>query len=204
MTFVFQPLIILLMSFSNAKQECTPRYETVNLNLVNPTSSKLKSPVQVRYEIENDHLNVYFLVNSPVLHKKEIYGPKDYPFQFDVAEVFITADDVKAQKFSYFEFEVTPLGQVYDLRLDVVDGKRQGVDIEPVITQARYAQNEWSASFSIPLSRIGWNGDSSQLRGNFFTIIGKTPRTYWSAFLPQQPKANFHKPEFFQLLFNCK
>jgi hypothetical protein len=143
-------------------------------------------------------------VNSPVLHKKEVYDSVDYPFQYDVAEVFITVDDPSAAKFSYYEFEVTPLGQIYDLRLDVTNGKRAAVDIAPVLTQARASQDEWSASFSIPLVRIGWDGDASRLRGNFFTIIGKTPRTYWSAFLPQQETPNFHKPEFFQPLFSCK
>jgi hypothetical protein len=113
-------------------------------------------------------------------------------------------DDPYSKTFSYYEFEVTPLGQVYDLRLDVVNGKRVGVDIEPVVTQARFSATEWSATFLIPLARIGWTGDSGKLRGNFFTIIGKSPRTYWSAFLPQQEKANFHKPEFFQPLFDCQ
>lgn len=189
---------------NNSLALCTPKHDVVNLNLVNPASSPLSQPVQVRYELNNDLLEVSFQVNSSVLHKKDVYGPADYPFQYDVAEVFITVEDTSAARFSYFEFEVTPLGQIYDLRLDVVNGKRSGVDIEPVATQARYSDKEWSATFTIPLSRIGWNGDASKLRGNFFTIIGKTPRTYWSAFLPQQQKANFHKPEYFQPLFDCK
>jgi hypothetical protein len=204
MTFIFLQIIISFMNVSFAQTKCTPKHDFLNLNLVNPASSTQQSPVLVRYEIVGDALQVQFQVNSPVLHKKDVYGPDDYPFEFDVAEVFITVDDVSAKTFSYYEFEVTPLGQVYDLRLDVTDGKRKGVDIGPITTEARFSSNEWSASFLIPLSRIGSNGDLSKLRGNFFTIIGKNPRTYWSAFLPQQQKANFHKPEFFQPLFDCK
>jgi hypothetical protein len=204
MTFIFVPFMILFMNLSGAHTTCTPKYEALNLELVNPASSTLRQPVQVHYDVQNGNLEVSFQVNSPVLHKKEVYGPNDYPFEFDVVEVFITAEDTSASRFSYYEFEVTPLGQVYDLRLDVVDGKRTGVNIAPVETQARFSATEWSASFSIPLTRIGWNNDLSQIRGNFFTIIGKEPRTYWSAFLPPQQKANFHKPEFFQPLFDCK
>lgn len=192
------------MTSSQAQTHCVPAYESINLNLVHPKNSAFEHPVQVRYELADHHLNVWFEVQAPVLHKKEVYESGDYPFEFDVAEVFITTEDTRSSKFSYYEFEVTPLGQVYDLRLDVTNGKRVGVDIAPVITEAQFSDKNWSARFSIPLERIGWNGDASKLRGNFFTIIGKSPRTYWSAFLPQQDKANFHKPEFFRPLFNCK
>lgn len=202
MTFIFLQIILLFMNTSSAL--CTPKYEDLNLNLVHPATSPLSQPIKVEYAIVNDTLHVSFQVNSPVLHKKDVYDSNDYPFQYDVAEVFITVDDPKAKTFSYYEFEVTPLGQIYDLRLDVVNGKRTGVDIDPVVTQARASAKEWSATFEIPLARIGWNGDASKVRGNFFTIIGKSPRTYWSAFLPQQEKPNFHKPEFFQPLFDCK
>jgi hypothetical protein len=202
MTFILLQTILYFMNTSSAL--CTPKYQTLNLNLVHPATSSLAQPVQVRYAIVNQNLQVFFQVNSPVLHKKDVYNSNDYPFQYDVAEVFITADDTCSKTFSYYEFEVTPLGQVYDLRLDVVNGKRVGVDIEPVVTQARFSATAWSATFLIPLARIGWTGDSSKLRGNFFTIIGKSPRTYWSAFLPQQEKANFHKPEFFQPFFDCQ
>ncbi len=202
MTFIFLQTILIFMNFSSAL--CTPKHDALDLNLVHPASTQQSQPVQVRYAIVNNDLQVSFQVNSPVLHKKDVYDSNDYPFQYDVAEVFITVDDPSAAKFSYYEFEVTPLGQVYDLRLDVVNGKRAGVDIEPVVTSARASATEWSATFVIPMARIGWNGDVSRLRGNFFTIIGKSPRTYWSAFLPQQEKPNFHKPEFFQPLFDCK
>ena len=160
------------MNFSSAL--CTPKHDVLDLNLVHPASTQQSQPVQVRYAIVNNDLQVSFQVNSPVLHKKDVYDSNDYPFQYDVAEVFITVDDPSAAKFSYYEFEVTPLGQVYDLRLNVVNGKRAGVDIEPVVTSARASATEWSATFVIPMARIGWNGDVSRLRGNFFTIIGNT------------------------------
>lgn len=204
MTLLLFSIIFSLMNNSKAQTLCRPVYDSISLELVNPTSSSLKKPVQVHYELVNETLNIHFKVTSPVLHKKDVYDADDYPFQFDVAEIFITTEDTSAKKFSYYEFEVTPLGQVYDLRLDVIDGKRKGVDIEPILTAARFSDKDWSASFSLPLSRIGWNGDPTSLRGNFFTIIGKNPRTYWSAFLPPQNKANFHKPEFFRPLFECK
>lgn len=204
MTSLVFSIIFSLMNNSNAQTICRPTYESLSLQLVNPATSLLKNPVEVHYELVHDTLNIHFKVHSPVLHKKDVYQADDYPFEFDVAEVFITTEDTKAKKFSYYEFELTPLGQVYDLRLDVVDGKRKGVDIEPILTRARFSEKEWSASFSLPLHRIGWNGDPAKLRGNFFTIIGKSPRTYWSAFLPKQDKANFHKPEYFRPLFECK
>lgn len=204
MTSLLFSIIFYLMNNANAQPACRSIYDSITLKLVNPATSSLKNPVQVHYELVHDTLNIHFKVNAPVMHKKDVYGADDYPFEFDVAEVFITTEDTGAKKFSYYEFELTPLGQVYDLRLDMVDGKRKGVDIEPILTRARFSEKDWSASFSLPLSRIGWNGDPTTLRANFYTIIGKNPRTYWSAFLPQQEKANFHKPEYFQPLFECK
>lgn len=201
--FILQ-LIFILMTNSHASPTCVPTSDGLLLNLVNPAKTSFVNPVQTHWQLDQNILRVHFEVNAPVLHKKDVYGPNDYPFQYDVVEVFIAVNDPKEHKITYYEYEITPLNQVYNLRLDVVEGKRISTDLPKIDARAKVEGPRWSATLNIPLDSIGWNGDVSFLRGNFYAIIGKKPRTYWSAFLPPQTKANFHKPEFFQSLFDCQ
>lgn len=173
----------------------------MKLNLVNPEKSTLEKPVSARWALYQNKLRVDFDIQSPVLYKKDVYGIGDYPYMFDVVEVFIAVNDPKENQTTYYEYEITPLSQVYNLRLDVIGGKRQATDLPKIDAFAKVEDSHWTATFNIPLDQIGWNGDLRFLRGNFFAILDNNPRTYWSSFLPQQPLANFHKPEFFKPLF---
>lgn len=192
------------MTSSLQTQKYRPLFSSSTLHLVNPPQSSLKSPVTVDYRLDKTDLLVSFFVNTPVLYKKEVYTPGiDYPYEFDVVEVFLTFDDVAASCFSYFEYELTPLGQTYHLRLDVKEGTRLSEELPKIPTQASMTDRSWEAHFRIPLESFGQTMDLAKLKGNFYAILGETPRTYWSSFLPQQNKANFHKPEFFKNLFEC-
>jgi hypothetical protein len=51
----------------------------------------------------------------------------------------------------------------------------------------------------IPLKDLDWNGDPATIVGNAFAIIGTSgERRFYSAYLPQQQKPNFHQPSFFK------
>lgn len=178
-----------------------PLARSTTLNLVNPQESKMGTPIQTSWKLQQNNLLVEFYVNAPVLYKKDIYQAQDFPYMYDVAEVFIAVNDPKSDQITYYEYEITPLNQVYNLRLDVLNGKRHATDLPNIDAHAKVEASRWSASFNIPLDQIGWNGDVRFLRGNFYAILGNNPRTYWSAFLPQQQIADFHKPEFFKPLF---
>ncbi|MCC6138506.1 MAG: hypothetical protein IT287_07720 [Bdellovibrionaceae bacterium] len=201
-------LLTLLAIPVNAEQVCTKHKDGISeLHLVSPATSSLKDPVTVQWDVDQKNLLVHFDVNTSVQHEKKVFGPKDYPFMFDVVEIFIAVNDPKDKNFSYYEFEVTPNKQTFDVKIDVKDGKKKfteginvGVEVGVDVTQ-----KTWSASLSIPLENLGWKGDLSFLRGNFYAIIGKSPkRTFWSTFLPKQTKPNFHSPEHFKPLFECK
>lgn len=199
-TFLFFSLF-----FSSADdKKCVPLNEELTLLLVNPESSVDQDPVHVRYRLDQGDLVITFLISVPVKHKKDVYTEKDYPFQFDVSEVFLTFDDVTQKRFSYFEYEVTPLNQTYQVRVDVAEGVRTSVELPDILSMAQTTPNSWETRLRIPLTLLGSQVDLEHLKGNFFAIIGKNPRTYWSTFLPPQKKPNFHKPEYFQKLFDCQ
>lgn len=191
------------------KKTCFPSYDgKKELHLVNPKKSKLKNPVEVQWNIDKNDLIVHFDVNTPVQHEKKNFVEGDYPFNYDVVEVFVAVNDPKDKEFSYYEFEITPNKQRFDVKVNVsADGKKTSeynIEVGAEATAVRTGKN-WSGSFSIPLKSLGWNGDLSRVRGNFYAIIGKKPtRSYWSTFLPQQDKAQFHLPEHFKPLFECK
>jgi hypothetical protein len=61
----------------------------------------------------------------------------------------------------------------------------------------------WTAELKIPLKPLDWDGDAKKIRGNFYSILGRAPRSYWSSFLPKARAPNFHQPQFFQPLLQC-
>lgn len=190
--------------FDNIKKSLFQKnYRELSLQLVNPRES-LFEKTKVSYALEEGHLLVHFLVPSPVLFAKETFSEQEFPYEFDVTEVFITCDDISRQNFSYYEFEVTPYGQIYHLQIDFKNGERQPGKIlnTKTLTGVCVQDRQWETCFMIPLREFDMQRQRHQLQGNFFTILDKDPRTYWSAFLPQQETANFHKPEFFKPLFS--
>lgn len=203
-------LILAKVTFADmGNKTCASTFDGLKtLNLVNPKKSKLKNPVQVQWNMDEKNLIVHFDVNTPVQHEKKKFGQGDYPFNYDVVEVFVAVNDPKDKAYAYYEFEITPNKQRFDVKINVAEnGKKTSesdIDVGAEATAER-TDKRWSGMFSIPLEKLGWKGDLSFVRGNFYAIIGKKPnRTYWSTFLPQQDKAQFHLPEHFKPLFECK
>jgi hypothetical protein len=170
------------------------------LSLVAPARSNLGRPVQAMASLENERLTVRFAVATPSLNAKKALGQGDYPYQFDVVELFVTFSD---SGFPYFEFEVSPYNQIFQVRIVSAREHREGVDLGLTSTAA-IVPGGWSAELKIPLKTLGWDGDPSKIRGNFYSVLGAAKeRSYWSTFLPRAAKANFHQVQYFKPLLQC-
>jgi hypothetical protein len=170
------------------------------LSLVGPAASALKNPVQVRTSVADDVLVAGFSVTSPSMNAKRVLGPGEHPYQFDVVELFVTFSE---SGFPYFEFEVSPYNQTFQVRIVSAREHHEGVDLGLTST-ATIAKRGWTAELKIPLKPLGWDGDPACIRGNLYSILGLTrKRSYWSAFLPKAAKANFHQPQYFKALSQC-
>ena len=171
------------------------------LQLVSPRTAPFKEPVRVSWKLDGRFLLVNFNVTIPVQYAKKVYGPRDYPYEFDVVEVFVHVNGSKEGNLPYYEFEVTPYNQTLEVKIsDLAKPFELGITTGTE-TSATETPQGWTGEFKIPLDNIGWNGNPKDIRGNFFGIFGNSPRTYWSLYLTPQEVAAFHKPDFFRPLF---
>lgn len=190
---LLKPLLVLVTVFSCSKAIAC------ELSLVAPATSPLEHPVQVTALLTDDALTTRFTVSTPSLNAKRVLGPGEYPYQFDVVELFVTFSD---SGLPYFEFEVSPHNQTFQVRIVSAREHHEGVDLGLTSTAA-IVPGGWNAELTIPLKPLGWDGDPAKIRGNFFSTLGRVPRSYWSTFLPKAVKPNFHRPEYFERLLQC-
>lgn len=173
------------------------------LSLVYPQTSQLQEPFRVSFTLEKGVLKAHFEVKTAALFAKEVFGPEDFPYQFDVTELFLSFGGGGENNYPYFEFEVSPYNQTYQVRV-----REKGKPVEERLelclqSQAKIVKGGWTSDFSIPLMPLGWNGNVESIVGNAYGIAGQKPnRSYWGLTLPREEKPNFHKPEFFQKLFS--
>jgi len=178
----------------------SPAALACDLTLVSPARSALKKPVQVTAALAGDILIAGFSVTSPLLNARKVLGPKQYPYMFDVVELFVTFSETG---FPYFEFEVSPYNQTFQVRIVSRTRRQEGVDLG-LTSSATLRPGGWSAEMKVPLTALGWDGDPAKIRGNFYAVLQRTPRSYWSSFLPKAAKPNFHQPQYFRPLLQCK
>jgi hypothetical protein len=124
-------------------------------------------------------------------------------WDWDVVELFVTARGAASLP-HYFELVVSPLGQQFELEIhdprirtnrDFVSGFAPSA--------AATGPDSWTATMSIPLDALGWDGQASSLVGNAFAILGpKGKRGYWGLTLPSQDKPDFHLPRYFAPLLS--
>jgi hypothetical protein len=186
------PVLIAMLLASPAASAC-------DLSLVSPAKSVLKQPVQVKASLADDTLTVSYSVTAP-LHAVKVLGPKQYPYMFDVVELFVTFSETG---FPYFEFDVSPFNQTLQVNIVSRTRHREGVDLG-LVSSATILPHGWTAELKIPLKTLDWDGDVRKIRGNFYSILERTPRSYWSSFLPRAKKPDFHQPKFFQPLLQCE
>src|SRR5262249_51476427 len=92
------------------------------LKYSNPSYSNSKSsPVSVSFERAKDELIARFQIASNAIHAKEKLEAGEYPYDFDVVEVFVTADQSALPR--YFEFEVSPHNQ--GLQVNVIKPRQE-------------------------------------------------------------------------------
>ena len=117
----------------------------------------------------------------------------------DVFEVFLSPN---ASPGVYYEFEVNPLGALFDARIESPEGRRETMRADVAWNcpgfSARVGRREdhWWARFRIPLAPLcpdmaaGW-------RANFYRIDRGEPDEYsaWSPTFATPP--DFHRPDRF-------
>jgi cellulose/xylan binding protein with CBM9 domain len=120
----------------------------------------------------------------------------------DVFEVFLSPRD---PPLVYYEFEVNPLGALFDARVESPDGRRATMRVDVswncpgFSARVRRRENRWSALLAIPLAPMG--GDDVVLwRANFYRIDrGEIDEyTAWSPTGADPP--DFHVPARFGYL----
>jgi hypothetical protein len=80
----FLPVIAMLLA--------APAAPACELSLVSPAKSVLKKPVEVKASLADDILTVSYSVTAP-LNAVKVLGLKQYPYMFDVVELFVTFSD---------------------------------------------------------------------------------------------------------------
>jgi hypothetical protein len=184
--------VAILLSCSNAV--------ACELSLVAPVTSALKNPVEAHVSLADDALIARFSVSTPSLNAKKVLAQGEYPYQFDVVELFVTFSD---SGFPYYEFEVSPYNQTFQVRIISAKQHQEGVDLGLTSTAA-VVTGGWNVELKLPLKPLGWDGDPSKIRGNLYSILGQgRARSYWSVFLPKAAKPNFHQPQYFKALVSC-
>jgi hypothetical protein len=186
------PVVIAMLLASPAAAAC-------DLSLVSPAKSVLKKPVQVKASLADDTLTVSYSVTAP-LHAVKVLRPKQYPYMFDVVELFVTFSETG---FPYFEFDVSPFNQTLQVNIVSRTRHREGVDLG-LVSSATILPHGWTAELKVPLKTLDWDGDIRKIRGNFYATLERAPRSYWSSFLPKAKKPDFHQPKFFQPLLQCE
>jgi hypothetical protein len=175
------------------------------LNLVHPAVAPAGlGPVSVALALQGDELTVRFDVTAASSHSNPALARDAAQWglwDWDVVELFIQP---RANDPTYYEFQVSPLDQFFELEI-FEPRKRFNKEYSSGFGhKASSRPGGWTAEMRISLAKLGWNGEATTLRGNAFAIIGggaPSPRSYWSLFLSQQQKPDFHLPEKFLPLF---
>lgn len=129
-------------------------------------------------------------------------GRDDPLWKEDVFEVFLSPEDPPRV---YYEFEVNPLGALFDARIESPEGRRETMRADVSWNcpgfSARVSGREgrWSALLTIPLATMA-PGGARRWRANFYRVDRGTPDEYsaWSPTGAEPP--DFHRPERFGFL----
>jgi hypothetical protein len=121
----------------------------------------------------------------------------------DVCEVFLSPFDPPSV---YFEFEVNPLGALFDARVESPDLARRTMRVDAkwnlpgFSIRTRERPRRWSALLNIPLAPLAPDGIPRIWRANFFRVDrGATDEyTAWSPTFETSP--DFHAPARFGFL----
>jgi hypothetical protein len=183
--------------------------EPVHSNRITPAQLKFSNPpqspgaavpVSVAFAIEGDTLLAHFTVTAAEIFAKRQLAHDEYPYEFDVVELFVR--NAKSGDPTYYEFEVSPYNQA--LQVNVVEPRQQYLfGVKNGFThRAAIVAGGWEAEMKIPLASLGWDGKQPlQLTGNAYAALGASDRrVYWSLFELPPGKPDFHVPSAFRPL----
>lgn len=121
----------------------------------------------------------------------------------DVFEIFLSPEDPPR---TYFEFEVNPLGTLFDARVESPNLRREGMrvatewDCDGFSARVTVRPGRWSATVRIPLAPLCGGAPPPRWRANFYRI-DRGPRDEYSAWSPaRSDPPDFHVPERFGIL----
>ncbi len=183
--------------------------KSIILNCIHEVNQNksIKPKITLNYFIENDHLNINFTVapylNPLINHSYSLNQSSIGLWDYDVVEAFIAvSSNNNTNLHHYYEFQLSPLNQYFELEIFEPRKKLNEKYTSKFLHISNVIDHKWDAQFQIPLSSIQCK-DKSLLYGNFFSCLGnETERSYWSAYLPNQVKPDFHLPQYFRKLFN--
>jgi hypothetical protein len=198
-------LVALLLSGCGTLPEpvrSTVGSRPTSLPYANPRQSdNAAAPVAVTLSRDGDALVALFKVTAATLVARPQLAHDEYPYDFDVVEIFVR--NAKSSQPGYFEFEVSPYNQ--SLQVNVIEPRQQycfGIRNGFTHSASRTATG-WEAQLRIPLASIGWSkGQPLELVGNAYAALGETGhRIYWSLFELPPGKPDFHVPAAFRPFF---
>lgn len=132
------------------------------------------------------------------------YTRRDDPLWLeDVFEVFLTPHE---PSHVYYEFEVNPLGTLFDARVHSPKLRRESLRVETawdcadLESRVTVRPRRWSALLKIPLAPMNDATVSARWRANFYRVDRGSVDEYsaWSPPLTDPPE--FHLPERFGVL----
>ena len=135
------------------------------------------------------------------------YTERDAPlWREDVFEIFLAPEDPPR---TYFEFEVNPLGALFDARVESPNLRREGMrvatewDCAGFSARVKVRPGRWSASVRIPFAPLCGGNPPERWRANFYRI-DRGPRDEHSAWAPTFcDPPDFHVPDRFGYLNIC-
>ena len=126
----------------------------------------------------------------------------DALWEEDVYEVFLTPEDPPTR---YYEFEVNPLGAVFDARIDSPRLRRPTICVDVLWdcpgfgARVHSSPGRWSARLRIPLAPLAPGGVPQRWRANFFRVDRNAPDEL-SAWSPVGLPVDFHRADRFGTL----
>ncbi len=178
----------------------SPAALACDLSLVAPAKSVLKNPVQVRPSLAGDTLTASYSVSAPSLNAKKILGPQQFPYMFDVVELFVTFSETG---FPYYEFEVSPFNQTFQVRIiSHAQPFQEGIDLG-LVSAAKIVPGSWTAELKIPLKPSGGTaipGKSGEISIPFWNVPQSAAFGVRSCRKPK--RRTFISRSFFSRCFN--
>lgn len=149
----------------------------------------------VRFDARDDE-------NGPIV---ATHRERDAPlWEEDVCEVFLAPEEASPRL--YFELEVSPLGMLFDARVESPELARSSMrvdvswDCPGLSARVAVRPGRWSALLTIPLAPLCGGRIPSTWRANFYRIDrnARDEYTAWSPTFAEPP--DFHVPERFGIL----